>query len=177
MKNRFSNFVYTKSEVKYTAWSLNDVVPLNKLEQLCFKKAYSINKLVNLLSGKTKAVLGWLPDAKTGKLFIASYCIYDKEDSVLKLRRFVVHPNCRRLYIGSDLMVKMLCRLNDKTHSIEVVLRERNLDAQIFFKTHGFKAQKIIRNQYTDTCEDAYCMVFNSKKTSNDTISLAIISK
>jgi ribosomal-protein-alanine N-acetyltransferase len=39
-------------------------------------------------------------------------------------------------------------------------VRERNLDAQLFFKTHTFKAVTVLRQHYEDTDEDAYIMQF-----------------
>jgi ribosomal-protein-alanine N-acetyltransferase len=39
-------------------------------------------------------------------------------------------------------------------------VRERNLDAQLFFKTQGFRAVSVLRHHYDDTEEDAYILQF-----------------
>jgi ribosomal-protein-alanine N-acetyltransferase len=43
---------------------------------------------------------------------------------------------------------------------ISLAVRERNLDAQLFFRALDFRAVRVLRNYYEDTAEDAFLMEF-----------------
>ncbi len=48
----------------------------------------------------------------------------------------------------------------DRRIKIEGMVREGNLPAQLFFKSLGFKAVRVVRNHYEDVDEDGYVMQF-----------------
>lgn len=76
-----------------------------------------------------------------------------------------VHPNCRRIGVGKELLNKVLKKESPKRSYIEFVLRESNLDAQLFLKAQNFKATRVVRNKYRDTSEDGYIMKHSFQKT------------
>jgi ribosomal-protein-alanine N-acetyltransferase len=47
-----------------------------------------------------------------------------------------------------------------RRHEIRLEVRESNLAAQLFFRTHAFQATSVQRNYYDDTAEDAYVMKY-----------------
>ena len=46
----------------------------------------------------------------------------------------------------------------NKRKEIHIVLRETNLEAQLFFKSQKFKAIEVLRHNFEDTQEDGYLM-------------------
>jgi ribosomal-protein-alanine N-acetyltransferase len=72
---------------------------------------------------------------------------------------FAVHPAARRTGIGGLMVDKLVYKLTShRRQKITLAVRERNLAAQMFFRAHGFKATKMLRNYYEDSGEDAYQM-------------------
>jgi ribosomal-protein-alanine N-acetyltransferase len=51
---------------------------------------------------------------------------------------------------------------------IVLEVRETNLDAQIFFRSQGFRAVNVLRDFYEDTTEDAYLMQLRYRPTEAD---------
>ena len=43
---------------------------------------------------------------------------------------------------------------------ITLAVRERNLAAQVFFRSHDFRATKVLRTYYEDSGEDAFQMEY-----------------
>jgi ribosomal-protein-alanine N-acetyltransferase len=83
------------------------------------------------------------------------YTIYEQSKSVLKILNLVVHQDFRRQGIASLLMDRLMTR--KEWTSMEVFVRESNLNAQLFFKSHGFLATGVHRNYFeTNKVEDAF---------------------
>ena len=63
--------------------------------------------------------------------------------------------------IGTALVDKLVSKLSPhRRNRIVLEVRETNLDAQLFFKSLGFRAISVLRDYYDDTVEDAYLMQF-----------------
>jgi ribosomal-protein-alanine N-acetyltransferase len=90
---------------------------------------------------------------------IAGFMIYELHKTRLNVLNFAVHPGYRRKGVGGMLVAKLIYKLvSHHRQKITLAVRERNLDAQMFFRSHGFKATKLLRNYYEDSGEDAYQM-------------------
>ncbi|MEM7316575.1 MAG: ribosomal-protein-alanine N-acetyltransferase RimI, partial [Planctomycetota bacterium] len=48
-----------------------------------------------------------------------------------------------------------------RRNRIMLEVRETNLQAQLFFRSGGFKAVSVLRDFYEDTVEDAYMMQYD----------------
>ena len=88
---------------------------------------------------------------------IVGYLIYKANKGKSTILRMAVHPFHRKMGVGSLLLSKVLTK-KDQTH---VVLREHNVNAQMFFKGHEFKCFKTLHKCYGD--EDGYKMGFINK--------------
>ena len=65
--------------------------------------------------------------------------------------------------VGGLLVAKLVYKLiSHHRQKITLAVRERNLAAQMFFRSHGFQATKLLRNYYEDSGEDAYQMEFRA---------------
>ncbi len=59
------------------------------------------------------------------------------------------------------MMAKLTGKLSQQRRNrILLEVRETNLDAQLFFRTEGFRAVSVLRDYYEDTPEDAYVMQY-----------------
>lgn len=89
---------------------------------------------------------------------IAGFMIINVDIGVWDIANIAVHPHFRRQGIGSQLVEKLSSR-GVEWKTLRTTVRERNLAAQLFFKSLGFAAVGVIRNHYDDTDEDAYQFV------------------
>jgi ribosomal-protein-alanine N-acetyltransferase len=94
---------------------------------------------------------------------VAGFMIYELHKTRLNVLNFAVHPTVRRVGIGGMLIAKLEYKLvSHHRQKITLAVRERNLAAQMFFRSHGFQATKLLRNYYEDSGEDAYHMEFRA---------------
>jgi ribosomal-protein-alanine N-acetyltransferase len=97
---------------------------------------------------------------------VVGFMIYELHKSRLHVLNFAVDADLRRRGIGSQMLEKLVGKLSDDRRSrILLEVRERNLDAQLFFKTANFRAISVLRNFYEDTVEDAYLMEYRYQPT------------
>ena len=92
---------------------------------------------------------------------VVGFMIYELHKSRLHVLNFAVHPHARRTGIGGQMVAKLVNKLS--THrrlKITLAVRERNLAAQVFFRSHDFRATKVLRTYYEDSGEDAFQMEY-----------------
>ncbi len=90
---------------------------------------------------------------------IVGFMIYELHKSRLHVLNFAVAPAARRQGVGGQMVTKLVGKLSSHRRSkITLAVRERNLDAQVFFRTQDFKATRVLRNYYGDSGEDAFLM-------------------
>lgn len=90
---------------------------------------------------------------------VLGYMLHERHKDKFHLRGLAVHPDWRRSYIGAQMVAKLKRKTafaNLRRITLEV--RESNLAAQLFFRSQGFTASRILRGHYEDTGEDAYEM-------------------
>ena len=57
---------------------------------------------------------------------------------------------------------KLAAKLSpERRNRIVLEVRERNLPAQIFFRSLGYRATSVLKDFYQDTTEDAYLMQYS----------------
>ena len=67
------------------------------------------------------------------------------------------------------MLAKLLGKLpHERRNRIMLEVRETNLEAQLFFKSIGFKAISVLRDFYDDTDEDAYLMQFRYQPSAEE---------
>ena len=92
---------------------------------------------------------------------IVGFMIYELHKSRLNILNFAVAEEFRRQGVGSQMVMRLVDKLSQQRRKeILLEVRERNLDAQMFFKRQNFRAVRVLRAHYDDTCEDAYIMQF-----------------
>ncbi len=92
---------------------------------------------------------------------VVGFMIYELQKSRLCILNFAVDPKFRRQRVGSAMIERMRDNLDQQGRTeLLVEVRERNLDAQQFFRSQGFRAISILRGHYEDTGEDGYVMLY-----------------
>ena len=92
---------------------------------------------------------------------IVGFMIYELHKNRLHVLNFAVAPAYRRSGVGAQMVSKLVGKLSSHRRSkITLAVRERNLAAQVFFRSQDFKATKVLRNYYEDSGEDAFQMEY-----------------
>lgn len=128
-----------KSEEEY--WTLED-----------FKKKFKQKSITCLVIEKESQTVGFL-----------LYEIFLQRFTILRIG---IHAKHRKKGLGSELMTALSNKLTEKRKLIVAEVRESNLPIQLFLKSQGYKAVKVLRKYFPDTGEDAF--VFNYRAEAKD---------
>jgi ribosomal-protein-alanine N-acetyltransferase len=92
---------------------------------------------------------------------VIGFMIYELHKNKLHILNFAVHPAYRRLGVGKQMVAKLVSKLSSHRRTrITLEVRETNLPAQLFFRSQGFKALRVLRGFYEDSGEDAFLMQY-----------------
>src|SRR5215472_4764655 len=92
---------------------------------------------------------------------VVGFMIYELHKAKLHILNFAVHPQFRRAGIGAQMVAKLISKLSSHRRTrITLEVRETNLPAQLFFRSQGFRAVRVLRNFYEDSGEDAFLMQY-----------------
>lgn len=109
---------------------------------------------------------------------VVGFMIYELHKTRLHVLNFAVNPQFRRMAIGGQMVAKLIGKLSSHRRSkITLAVRERNLDAQLFFRAEGFKATRVLRNYYEDSGEDAFQMEYRVGVEEEEFAELANINR
>lgn len=90
---------------------------------------------------------------------IIGYVIYEMLDDSIKILNICVMPEFRRKGVGSQMVARIAFALpHSPRKEINLTVHESNLDAQLFFRSLGFKAVNIRREK--EMKEDVYVMSY-----------------
>jgi len=99
---------------------------------------------------------------------VVAFMIYELHRTRLHVLNFAVRRSHRRLGIGSQMMGKLFAKLSvERRDRILLEVRERNLPAQVFFRSLGYRAISVLKDFYEDSTEDAYLMQFLSAEAAS----------
>jgi [ribosomal protein S18]-alanine N-acetyltransferase len=92
---------------------------------------------------------------------ICGFMVYELHKNRLHILNFAVAEKYRRNGYGSAMIEKLIGKLTYQRRSrIMLEVRESNLQAQLFWKSQGFRAVSVLKDFYEDTTEDAYVFVY-----------------
>ena len=92
---------------------------------------------------------------------VVGFMIYELHKNKLHILNFAVHPTCRRIGVGGQMVAKLISKLSSHRRTrITLEVRETNLAAQLFFRHQGFRAVRVLRAYYEDSGEDAFLMQY-----------------
>lgn len=91
---------------------------------------------------------------------VVGHMVYELHKTHLLLRRFVVHPNFRRQWVGRQMLNKLIGKLSTHRRSRLVCnVPETAMDMQLFLRAMGVQAVRVEPGFYEDG-EDAYRFVY-----------------
>ena len=92
---------------------------------------------------------------------VVGFMIYELQKTRIHVLNFAVASEYRRQGVGSQMVAKLIGKLSSQRRSrLLLEVRETNLDAQLFFRSNGFRAIDVLHEHYDDTPEDAYQMQY-----------------
>jgi [ribosomal protein S18]-alanine N-acetyltransferase len=135
-----------------------DMADVLRIEQQSFEYAWTEDDFLRCL--RQRNCIGMVAEHNDR---IVGFMIYELHKNRLHVLNFAVAPAFRRSGIGVQMVTKLVAKLTSHRRSkITLAVRERNLAAQVFFRTQTFKAVRVLRNYYEDSGEDAFLMEFSS---------------
>jgi ribosomal-protein-alanine N-acetyltransferase len=100
---------------------------------------------------------------------VVGFMIYELHKAKLHILNFAVSPLCRRAGVGAQMVAKLISKLSSHRRTrITLEVRETNLPAQLFFRTQGFRAVRVLRAYYEDSGEDAFQMQYRLADDTGD---------
>lgn len=92
---------------------------------------------------------------------VAGYMAIGSTKHGYQIKSIAVHPQYRRLYVGTSLIEYAKQNMVNRSR-LSSVVRESNLGAQLFLKNNNFRATKILHGYYELTDESAYVMIYKN---------------
>ncbi len=101
---------------------------------------------------------------------VIGYCVIRQGAKSGYIYEVAVDRSQRRRGFGSCLVRQAIDLIFEMSYpEVQLVCRESNVDAQLFWRAMGFRAVKVIREHFKDSGEDAYC--FKRKRFVNSPVS------
>jgi ribosomal-protein-alanine N-acetyltransferase len=141
-----------------------DMPEVLQIEQASFSAAWSDEDFLSCL--RQRNCIGMVAEHNHQ---IVGFMIYELHKSRLHILNFAIAPEFRRMGVGAQMVLRLIDKLSQqRRHEILLDLRESNLEGQLFFKSQNFRAIKVVRAHYDDTCEDAYIMQFRLDRQTDE---------
>ncbi|MDR1960222.1 MAG: ribosomal protein S18-alanine N-acetyltransferase [Planctomycetaceae bacterium] len=133
-----------------------DMQEVMEIERESFEFPWSEDDFVHIL--RRRNCIGMVAEYK-GE--VVGFIVYELGKNKIHLINIAVATRFRRLAVGTQLMAKLIGKLNyQHRNRITFEIRETNLRAQLFFKSIGFQVTQILHDYYEEMNEDAYLMQY-----------------
>lgn len=138
-------------------WMIRTDMPsVLTIEELSYENPWSEEEFIRVL--RNRNVIGMSIENND---CVVGYMIYEIHENRLHLLNIAVHPKHRRNGVGKALVEKLQSKLCvERRNRITCEVRETNVDAQLFMRSQGFRAIRVLRDFYDDITEDAYLMQY-----------------
>lgn len=150
----------TQEKSAHVRWMIRrDMKEVLEIEAASFDECWEENDFLNVLRQPHVIGMSLELDEK-----VVGYIIYELHKKHLSIMNLAISPEHRRRKFGTQLVSKIKNKLaTDARHAVFLKLRESNLVAQLFFKSQGFKAYKVMNDYYENNGEAAYCFQYKLK--------------
>lgn len=140
------------TELKVRWMIRRDMPEVLAIEQQSFEFAWSEDDFIRCL--RQRNCIGMVAELEER---VVGFMIYELHKSRLHVLNFAVRREFRRQGVGAAMIQKLQRKLSHQRRSrMALEVRESNLEAQLFFRSQGFRAISVLRDFYNDTTEDAY---------------------
>jgi ribosomal-protein-alanine N-acetyltransferase len=146
-----------------------DMADVLNIEQETFEFSWSEEDFIRSL--RQRNCIGMVADCEDK---VVGFTIYELHKNKLRVLNFAVDPYCRRRGVGSRLISKLTDKLTpQRRNKVVLEVREKNLDAQLFLRSQGFKAVSVLHDFYDDTDEDAYVFQYHVGQSAKSIVDAA----
>lgn len=134
-------------------WMIRRNMPeVLKIEEHSFTFAWSEDDFVRCL--RQRNCIGMVA---TNDDEVVGFMVYELHPTRIHLINFAVSPQWRRHGVGHQMVEKLKGKLSQhRRTTLDAVVREGNVPAQLFFKAMNFRAVSLLRGYYVDSSDDAY---------------------
>lgn len=135
-------------------WAIRrDMPAMTEIERLSFEFPWTEQDFTNAL--RHRNCIGMV--IELGDDNVVGFFVYELFRNRIHVLNLAVHPNWRRMGLGTTIVHKLRSKLSPQRRTKLVVeVRETNLAAQLFFRSCEFKATKVLRDYYKESPEDCY---------------------
>lgn len=143
----------------HVRWMIRrDLVEVLDIEHEAFEFPWSEDDFIRCL--RQRNCIGMVAEMAES---VVAFMIYELHRSRLHVVNLAVRRSHRRLGVGTLLLDRLAAKLApDRRDRILLEVRERNLPAQLFFRSLGYRAIAVLKDFYQDSTEDAYLMQYLS---------------
>lgn len=166
-----STVPFTQAQTRvHIRWMIRrDMPEVLAIEDSSFEHAWTEEEFLRVL--RQRNCIGMV--AEHGEQ-IVGFMIYELHRNKIHVLDFAAHPDFRRMGVGRQMISKLVGKLsNQRRNRIALLIRETNLDAQLFFRALSFRASEVAREHFQDTGEDAYVMQYLLDESARDESILA----
>jgi ribosomal-protein-alanine N-acetyltransferase len=115
---------------------------------------------------KRRSVIGMVAEDEEEN--VIGFMIYELRPRGIHLIDFAVAKAHRRRGVGRAMVDKLLEKLDDRRTRLCVSVDEYSLDAQLFFRSMGFRFKKILHGFYGES--DSYLMEVAPERQANQAV-------
>jgi ribosomal-protein-alanine N-acetyltransferase len=134
-----------------------DMPEVMTIERRCFDNPYTEAEIIAVFRQRSTIGMVYEEDDR-----VIGFMLYDLQPRRLDILDFAVHPEFQRQGVGLQMVQKLIGKLTpERRNRLRVIVRETNLQAQLFFQACSFRAVKIARRPYANSAEDGYVMDLN----------------
>lgn len=135
-----------------TRWMLRcDIPEVLDIERLSYERAWNEAKIIRALRKRKTCACVTERDS-----LVIAYCVYELRKHAVRIIKLAVHPDQRRLGVGTSILQHLL----RKRPRMYTVIHEENSSAQRFLSAVGFRATRVIRERFHSA--DGYLFSKNS---------------
>ena len=137
-------------------WAIESDIPaMLKIEELCFDSPWTAKDIKGNL--RQRNIIGQVVESPDG--VVRGFMVYQLEHRKIEILNLAIDPEFQGRGLGRQLVEVLKDKLDDgRRAEISLVIREKNVDGQLFFRSLGFRAVKTVDNFYRDVDEQAYVM-------------------
>lgn len=144
--------------VKKIRWMVQrDLAEVLRIEWASFADPDHEEALVRRL--RQPNCIGMVAEDRRGQ--IVGFMLYESFISRIHLLKIAVSPLERRQGVGRQMLKALAAKLiPQQRHRVLLKIRETNIDAQLFFRRHGYRCISTLKNYYKNSADDAYVMQY-----------------
>lgn len=140
-----------------------DMPEVLEIEKACFPHPWTEEDFIRCL--RRRDVIGMVAEYKGD---VVGFDIYELHKNRICILSIATRSDLRRHGIGTQLIDKLKSKMSpQRRHELNADVSEYSLNAQLFFRSQGFRCAKILRDHFNDG-SDAYFMRYRVRKSDGE---------